>query len=398
MAVTTARTAAPSMGGTSTVAARLAQLDRTLGALALDEVPVGRAPEVIEVLGRIERRVAAARVRLGRRVAQSGLHTASGDRDPASLAARLSGSSVGRARSELELAERLEEHPVVEQAYAEGRLSTEQAQVVVKAAAADPSATAELLEVADRGSFGDLMRRAAVVERAARAEEDEVARERRLHEGRSVRTWTPPEGGVRLDARLSSVDGAKVLAALTKKTDELLAGSDDTVEHARADALVALICGEGVRTELVVRATAGAIVRGATQGEETCEIEGVGPVAVSVARSLLGEAFFTLLVADGADVSTVTSTTRVVPTKVEKALMARDPVCVVPGCTASVGLEIDHWRLDFSKGGLSALDNLCRLCSLHHRQKTDGTLRLSGGPGKWTVTTPKRTWGARAGP
>jgi hypothetical protein len=382
----------------SSVLTWMHEVEREFARRSLDQVPVGMAPEVIEGLARLERRFSATRVRLSHRVDQAGLAAASGDRDAASFASRLSGSSVGRARAELALAERLEELPRVDEAFAKGELTTEQAQVVARAAAADPGATDALLAVAGQGSFGDLKRLAAGIERAARSEEDERCRERRLHAGRWARTWTPAEGGLRLDAHFSSVEGARVLAALTKKTDELLAGSDDTLDHVRADALVALVGGEGVRTEVLVRATASALVRGETHGDETCEIDGVGPVAVSVARSLLGEAFLTLVVADGADVATVTSTSRVVPTKVQKALLARDPVCVVPGCTAAIGLEIDHWRLEFSKGGLTALDNLCRLCSLHHRQKTDGTLVLSGGPGNWTVTTPKRTWGARAGP
>lgn len=392
-ALTTSRT-----NGGSTIVERLDDLHGRLAALHCDEVPVGLAPEVMGTLARIERLAAAARVGLGHRVAQSGLHQASGDRDAASFCSRQSRSSEGTARAELDLARRLERLPDVAAAYRGGRLSTEQARIVARAAEADPSATAQLLETAGQGSFGDLRDLAVRTERAARSEEDEQARERRLHERRSCRTWAPAEGGLRLDAHLTAVEGAKVLAALTKKTNELLAGSDDSVDHLRADALVALVCGEGVRTELLVRADAGALVRGATEGKETCEVEGVGPISVSAARSLLGEAFLTLLVQRGADIATVTSTSRVVPTRVEKALLARDPVCVVPGCTARVGLQVDHWRLDFARTGLTTLDNLCRLCSLHHRQKTDGTLVLSGGPGKWAVTTPKRTWGARAGP
>jgi hypothetical protein len=58
---------------------------------------------------------------------------------------------------------------------------------------------------------------------------------------------------------------------------------------------------------------------------------------------------------------------------------------IAPGCGATHFLEIDHWRLDFARGGLTVLDNLCRLCSVHHKMKTNGLLRLGGGPGRWYV-------------
>nr|MDA8343239.1 HNH endonuclease signature motif containing protein [Actinomycetota bacterium] len=194
---------------------------------------------------------------------------------------------------------------------------------------------------------------------------------------------------------LPTREGAAVMRALAQATDRRwrrawTGGRHLSMDQARADALHEICTGGGTGSpELVVTVDAGALVRGETQGGEVCEIGGVGPVPVATARSLLGEAFLTICVTDGTDVRTVTSTSRVVPTRVRKALALRDPACVVPGCGQRSHLEIDHWRLDFSRGGLTALDNLCRLCAPHHRLKTRTGWRLEGGPGRWRWLPPR---------
>ena len=367
-----------------------AELERALDGLVVDDVPILVAADLVAAIAGWERRLGAVRVALGHRVARAGGHRASGDRDGASFLARVSGSSVGRARDELALADRLAKLPPVAEAVAEGRISQDQAKVLVPAAEADPGATPLLLAAAAKGSFAQLRSLSTRTLRAQRTEDDEVARERRVHARRYCRTWVPEEGGLRLDAWVGTVEGAKLLSVLEHKTAELLAASPEPAERLRADALVASCCGEKVRTEVRLQVDAAALVRGGVRPGEVCEVQGVGPVSVTAARSLLGEAFVTLLVTKGADLATVTSTTRVVPRAVRTALEARDRCCVVPGCGATHFLQIDHWRLDFARGGLTALDNLCRLCSVHHKMKTNGLLRLGGGPGRWYVRTVPR--------
>jgi 5-methylcytosine-specific restriction endonuclease McrA len=122
---------------------------------------------------------------------------------------------------------------------------------------------------------------------------------------------------------------------------------------------------------------------------ERCEIPGVGPVPVEYARSLLGEALVELLVARGTDVTTVYSAGRHIPRRVRSALLLRDPRCVVPGCDARLGLENDHWVTDFAKGGLTALDNLARLCRRHHRDRTHHGFTLGRDGDTWTWTAPE---------
>jgi 5-methylcytosine-specific restriction endonuclease McrA len=54
---------------------------------------------------------------------------------------------------------------------------------------------------------------------------------------------------------------------------------------------------------------------------------------------------------------------RAIPAVLRTALIARDRTCVVPSCSSTFHLEIDHIQ-EYSKGGATTLANLCRLCRL----------------------------------
>ena len=173
------------------------------------------------------------------------------------------------------------------------------------------------------------------------------------------------------------------------------ADGGDSLDALRLDALLDLLAGSsgqgpGARAHTLVLLDAAALRRGTTQGDELCEIEGIGPVSVEAATELIGEGGLQFLVRDGADIRTVTSTTRSLAQRTEMALLARDRTCVVPGCGKHRGLEKDHWRVDFTEGGPTELANLARLCPEHHDLKTYGGWRLEGGPGQWAWVPPKR--------
>jgi len=119
-----------------------------------------------------------------------------------------------------------------------------------------------------------------------------------------------------------------------------------------------------------------------------CEIPGVGPVPVAWAQDLLGECLLHVLVTSATDIHAVWSTSRHLRRDVRAALLLRDPRCVVPGCDAKVGLEHDHWAKDFAQGGLTALDNLARICKRHHRQRTHEGYELRKGTKGWEWIPP----------
>ena len=142
------------------------------------------------------------------------------------------------------------------------------------------------------------------------------------------------------------------------------------------------------RTLIIVNAES--LRRGTTEGDELCEIEGIGPVSVAAATELLSEGGFQYLVKEGFDIKTVTKSTRVIANCIDMALIVRDRVCARPGCGNSLGLERDHWQLDYGHDGPTELDNLVRLCPRCHRLKTDGGWRLEGRPGAWRWVAPAK--------
>ena len=124
-----------------------------------------------------------------------------------------------------------------------------------------------------------------------------------------------------------------------------------------------------------VRVDHGALVRGHLEPGEICEIPGIGPIPVEVARRLAVDSILSVLVTDGVDVTTVAHAGRTIPASLQRALIERDPVCVVPGCDVREGLEIDHVE-PFGQGGETSLANLVRLCHWHHYLKTHQGHRL----------------------
>ena len=125
----------------------------------------------------------------------------------------------------------------------------------------------------------------------------------------------------------------------------------------------------GPRAVITIRVDADALRRGMTEGDEVCEIPGVGPIPVAMALELANDAFLKVLVTDGTDILSVAHAGRTIPARLRTALEERDLVCRVPHCDMRFGLEIDH-RIPFAQGGPTNLENLVRICAWHHRQKT----------------------------
>lgn len=386
------------MGALATVE-QATEAIRSLTEVAPPEAVSGPdARAMVEALCRLEKVAAGARALYAVRVAATGAYRTSGATSPAGWLSQVAGEPVGKAQRTLMAAEQLAEAPALRQALVAGEVSLGQAEVAAPVAQGDPEAEAALLEAAKEGSFAELSSLAQRTRRARQSEEEAEARERRVHEHRYVRTWSPAEGGLRLEAHLGTLEGARFTAVLDQLTtivvEEARAkGQREPTERYRADALVRLATGGGApgrprAPRLVVRVDAGALRRGTLGPGEVCEIPGVGPVPVRLARELLGDAVFNAVVTDGIDVLAVTRSTRARTLAQEIALMERDPVCVVPGCGVASPLEVDHWRADFAKGGPTRLDNLCRLCPEHHAMKTHRGWRLLGGPGAWRFVGP----------
>jgi len=88
------------------------------------------------------------------------------------------------------------------------------------------------------------------------------------------------------------------------------------------------------------------------------------------ARRLAADANITRVVTRGrSQVLDVGRTTRTVPPRLAKAVIARDRHCTEPGCAAPPWACEIHHRTPWAQGGPTSLDNLTLRCWFHHHQE-----------------------------
>jgi hypothetical protein len=143
---------------------------------------------------------------------------------------------------------------------------------------------------------------------------------------------------------------------------------------------------------VIVRVDRDALVRGRVGPGERCELDGMGPIPVPLARALAVDSFLALVFTEAGDIRAVRHLGRTINATLRTALAFRDRGCVVPGCAMPYGLEIDHVH-PVALGGPTALDNLALLCRHHHRLKTyDGWVLERHGPSDedpgWSFSPP----------
>ncbi|AKL73220.1 protein of unknown function DUF222/HNH endonuclease [Actinobacteria bacterium IMCC26256] len=296
------------------------------------------------------------------------------------------------AQSVVVLANQLHHLPVTQAALRSGELSGTQAVEVARGAIVAPNTETQLLNLAKHVTVRDLR---DATNRVVAAATDEGERHRQVHKSRSLKWWVGEDGACNLKGRMTVANGALVKAALAPLEDSIFKQARKTGAHERPEAYAAdalmMLCekasasdsGAGASATKTTRSNAvmhiridiDALKRGHTEHGEICEIAGVGPIPVATATEYLGEAFLKLLVIDGTDIRTIAHMGRAIPAKVRTAVEERDPVCQVPACDMTIGLEIDHIK-PFAEGGPASLENLVRLCKRHHIQKTHDGYRL----------------------
>lgn len=419
-----------------------------VGALEPECTEGADASRLLSCFVEIERLAAAGKLLMARRVESSNAWRRSGHRSAAAHLAEATGTGLGAAIDALETARRLEALPATEEAVRAGKLSEVQAREITGAAILRPAAERELVEAAGEGSLNVLRLRCRRVRATA---ENQNATYEAIRRSRYLRHWTDTEGAVRLDARLTPDEGARIVAAVKRVSARFAeqARKSGRVEPATAhaaDALVAIVghgdanlVPSGPRPSLTttagpdrrvdrgavprgsdgqldhrgtdpaaecqrpvggpqavvhVRVDHEALVRGHLEAGEVCEIPGVGPIPVATARRLAEDAILHVLVTDGVNVRAVVNAGRTIPAPVRAALVERDQTCVVPGCGTRDRLEIDH-VVPFASGGPTSLDNLAMLCHWHHYLKTHQGYRLSRDGGTWWWSPPDPAGQAR---
>jgi len=368
-------------------------------ALDADDVALSDATDLWQAFDRIERLASNAKTLLAARVEEAGAWKRAGARSAADHLAKLGGTTAGAARRSLETSKHVAGLHEVAAAARGGVLSPAQLEAIATAAAADPAAEGRLVALSGTTNITEL-REEALRTRAA-ADVDRDATHRRIHESRHVRTYTDAEGAWNLHARGPAEQGAAFEAKLAPLVDEMFAnaqvrGSRELREAYVFDAIVAL----GGRDEApngrsrtpkprflaLLHVDAEALVRGETEGDERCEIPGVGPIPVRIARDLLGDAILKLVITKGVDVVNVVHLGRG-PTAAQRiALLWSKPKCANVACS-SMYVQLDH-RIPWAETKHTRLQELDPLCPYDHDLKTNEGWSLVEGTGRRAFVGP----------
>ncbi len=409
-----------------------------------------QAEEVVDQASRIEKIAATIKALAAARLADTGSWRAEGERSAAHLLARRTGTTVVQAAAAIETARRLDALPETSAAARRGELSSEQASAIVDAAGADAGAESRLLEAARRSPLAELREQCARTKAAARI--DVEARRQRIHQRRSLRSYTDAEGEWHLHSRNNPEVGARIMAALDPIREDFFRRAraerrQEPPEAYAADALaemarrscrdgassgvqagagecevggaptvlapasdgpgaVAEPAGNGESAEapasspapqrrvgppkIIVRVDLEALLRGFPTEGEVCEIAGFGPVAVSAVRDMIDtdDPFLTAVATRGQELVGVAHLGRRPNALQQTALQWLYPSCANEACSAQARLDYDH-RVDWARTHLTVLDLLDRLCGHCHALKTRQNWSLVEGRGKRALVPPE---------
>jgi uncharacterized protein DUF222 len=374
----------------------LAAVRSLVAGFEVDGLAAHEAAQVVEGCAEAERLLAALRVMAAATLEDKALWRREGFRSAAHWMAAKTGTAVGPAIASLEMAGLLADLPVVGEAFRSGWLSEAQAREIAAVASDVPDVEEQLVEAAGKLTLRGLQDECRRVEAAAAVDEED--RYRRVHRSRTVRSWVDRHGVGHLSARLTPDELARLMTEVDRRCDEMVVDAIrgrwfEGREAHRADALVDLARPDsaapaGPGSMIHVMVDYDALMRGHTVAGETCEIPGIGPIPVTLARQMSEDAILKVLLTKGVDVMAVAHAGRTIPAHLASALEARDPTCIVPGCGYRRKLQTDH-RNTYGRTGITKLEDLARLCPWHHYMKTFLGYTYSGGPGTWRWIPPE---------
>jgi len=370
---------------------------RSVAGLVADDVALSSVTDVWTVFDRIERLASGAKTLLAERVDIAGDWKRAGARSAAEHLAKLGGTSTAGARRTVETSKQVARLPGIADAMRSGELSHAQVEAIVPAVAADESAECRLLKVAATTNITEL--REECLRTRAAADPDRDATHRRIRAARSARTYVDAEGAWNLHARGTVEQGAAFEAAFEPIIDGLYAkaraeGRREPRETYAFDALMSLAEREpdeprrraNARFLALVRVDAESLARGEVEGDEVCEIAGLGPIPVSVARELLGDAILKVVITKGVDVINVTHFGRSATAAQRIALLWTKPKCANFACSSRF-VQLDH-REPWAKTRHTKLGELDPLCPHCHKLKTNQGWSLVGGAGRRAFVGP----------
>jgi 5-methylcytosine-specific restriction endonuclease McrA len=296
--------------------------------------------------------------------------------------ARVTGTSIGKAKQTVETGKALKDADLVCDAFAGGAISLDQATEIAKAEQARPGSAPELLELAETEAFHVLQDKARKIKLESEQGGDLFARQ---HRARSARTYNDELGLVHIHLALEPRVGTPIMNRAHAEAGRLYRkakrdGGPEPFERHLADAYAGLLTRTGnrrpPRPELVVVVSHEVTQRGWTEVKdgEVCKIPGVGPVAPQVAREIAADAFLSGVFYDGKDLRHFRRWTRNTPVEVAIALQLGPPPdfhgvrCV--DCGNRFGNENDHVEPHAAYGPAST-GNLRPRCWTCHKAKTE---------------------------
>jgi hypothetical protein len=380
------------------LASRQASLLRTfVGSLDVAQLEVAELRELLSSFSAIEKIAATGKILVATKLAEDRQLATPADRSDAHVLANVAGMSVSGAKAALEAGRRLTSQPDVAQAARAGELSELQLRAVARAVEANPNASRRLLDVAPLSNLSELKAECAL---AISEVEDAETRRRRFHEMRYLKAFADDEGMRHLEAGGSTEMMAMIEAALEERSSAMLkAAEHQGVRLSRAacrfDALFELATQtpgvgdpsgspgrrhKGSDVKIIVRVDHAALIRGSVGTGETCDIAGVGPIAVSAVREMIeqGDPFLAAILTKGVEIAKVVHLGRRPNAFQRTALQYLYPTCAVRNCRQAAFLEYDH-EVDFAENSVTKLSNIRRLCWHHHMLKTRFNFELVDG-------------------
>ena len=209
---------------------------------------VSQAREELDAYAKAQRLVAFGVAALARKI------------DEASSVAKVTGTSVGKAKETIATGKVLGSSGELTQAMQHGEVSLDQAAEIAKAEEAAPGAATDLLTVAREQSFHVLREKARKTKLEAERHGDLFSRQRAA---RCARTYSDGLGMVHIDLALEPHVGTRIVARaeaeaarLAKKARTEQGGPTEPFERYLADAYASLLSdsrkGSAKRPELVV--------------------------------------------------------------------------------------------------------------------------------------------------
>ncbi|HTU66461.1 MAG TPA: DUF222 domain-containing protein [Steroidobacteraceae bacterium] len=300
------------------------------------------------------------------------------------------GIALGAAREKVRVATALAKLPKISAAMESGAISYSKVREITRVASAESEAY--LLEIAECGT-------ASHVEKLVRAyrrckEVEELSREERQQQGRSVGYRFDDDGSLIMTCRLPAVAGAKLRKAIDLAVEELPVEPPPDVPAGtlptrvpfhvrRADALGMIVesflargaqDASGTDQHQIVVHVAAETLRDRKAG--CCEVEDGPSLAAETARRFACDASVVELVEDedGEPLSSGRKR-RTISAPLRRALQSRDKGCKFPGCCNKRWVDAHH-IVHWANGGETKPSNLVSVCRFHHRAVHEGGYRI----------------------